>query len=86
MGRGVILGCKKAVGVEITEVDVILAFTSVNQEKNSERRRKNYGSNEGFAGYFRNSQGKSMSRAPDLRSNGGFCRCFGKLRQEPYTI
>ena len=46
---------KNAVRAEITEVDAILAFTSVNQEKNSERRRENYGSNEGFAGYFRNS-------------------------------
>ena len=58
---------KNAVGVEITEVDAILAFTSVNQEKNSERRRENYGSNGGFAGYFRNRQGNSMPRASDLR-------------------
>ena len=51
---------KNAFGVEITEVDAILAITSVNQEKNSERRRENYGSNGGFAGYFRNRQGNSM--------------------------
>ena len=43
---------KNAVGIEITEVDAILAFTSVNQDKNSERQWEIYGSNGGFCIYF----------------------------------
>ena len=52
---------KNAVGIEITEVDAILAFTSVNPDKNSEREQEIYGSKQGFCRCFGKSGQESLT-------------------------